>query len=135
MRKTYAQTVIEWRAALCIQAFWRNYKLKARIKANSYIRSHLNSLKSNVLYIEETIYLNIAYIFAKCFSKKKFKEQFFDFYFTNDYKCQVTYTHNFLEETGYQELEFWKNDPNALIHFVDEPCRVKDFNEIVNYNK
>lgn len=65
MKKTYAQRVIEWRAVLCIQAYWRNYKLKARIKANANVKSHVKSVNSNVIYLEETAYLNIDYIFSK----------------------------------------------------------------------
>jgi hypothetical protein len=86
MKKSYAQVIIEWRASLCIQAYWRNYKLKARIRANSNIRAHIKSIKSKRLFLEETIYLNIAYIFSNCIKKRKFKEQFFDFFFTNEYK-------------------------------------------------
>lgn len=79
MKKTYAQTIIEWRAVLCIQAYWHNYKLKARIKANSNVRNHVKCINSSTIYLEETIYLNLDYIFAKCMGKRKFKEQFFDF--------------------------------------------------------
>jgi len=135
MKKSYAQTVIEWRAVLCIQAYWRTYKLKARIKANSAIKSHINSIKSNVLYIEETIYLNISYIFLKCFDKRKFKEQFFDFHFNENHNCFINYHNNFADSEGYREAYLWKNEPNALIHFAEKPCEVKDFNKIINYSK
>ena len=100
---------------------------------NSNIRNHILSIKSNTIFLEETIYLNIIYIFSKCLLK--FKEQYFDFYFTDEYKCQITFHKGYFEPGIYCEAEFWKNDPNALVHFVPSMCQVKDFNTIVNYNK
>ncbi|CAI2372624.1 unnamed protein product [Moneuplotes crassus] len=133
MRKTYVQTLIEWRASLCIQAYWRSYKFKARIKANSTIRNHMKSIQSNVLYLEENIYLNITYIFQKCLEKRKFKEQFFNFYFTSDYQCKIRYHQKFPQHIIPTDEEYWSDIPNALVHFVEKPCTIKDFNEIVDY--
>ena len=133
LKKSYAKTIIEWRAVLWIQAYWRSYKIKARIRMNSNIRSHISTIKTSTIYLEETIYLNIMFIFSKWLLK--FKEQFFDFYFTDEYKWQTTFHKGYFDSGIYGEVEFWKNDPNALVHFVPYMCQVKDFNTIVNYNK
>lgn len=78
--------------------------------------------------------MNLHYIFNKCLAKRKFKEQFFDFYFTPNYRCKIIPHQDYSVELP-AEQEFWKNDPGALVHFVETPCKIRDFNSIVNYNK
>jgi hypothetical protein len=67
--------------------------------------------------------------------RRKFKEQFFDFYFTPMYNCVLEDHQIFHDDINYVEQEYWKNIPNALVHFVETPCEVKDFNDIVDYKK
>jgi hypothetical protein len=61
-RKDYTRTslpiykIIQRRAALCVQSWWSNMKLKKRMNALSNIRKHAMQITSNEIFIEQTMY-------------------------------------------------------------------------------
>jgi hypothetical protein len=54
--------LIKNRAALCMQAWWRSLKLTRRIKYLASLKSYLHKIDSNVIYLEETMYLELPRI-------------------------------------------------------------------------
>ena len=73
--------IINKRAAHCIQKRWSNWKFVKRINALTYIHRHINSIQSNRLYIEQSIYSSLDEIAAKVHRQFRFIEQslLFDF--------------------------------------------------------
>lgn len=66
--------IINSRAAICIQQQWSSWKLKKRMKALSNIKAHIDSIQSNCLYLEQTIYKNLNEIAARVHSQYRFLE-------------------------------------------------------------
>ena len=63
------------------------------------------------------------------------KEQFFDFYFDEEYNCLINQHNEYSDHNGCLQGSFWKNLHAALVHFVETPCKIKDFNKIVNHDR
>jgi hypothetical protein len=84
------EQLINKRAIFCIQAFWRNYKMKRRLKALSQISrivtpsSKSRPIDSCKIYIEKNIYMHIEEIVEKLKSKPRFHEQFSQFMFAQE---------------------------------------------------
>ena len=60
--------IIEKRAANCIQAIWSDWKIKKRMIALQNIKTHIDRIDSNAIYIEQSIYQNLNEIAAKIHS-------------------------------------------------------------------
>jgi len=74
-------TIIEKRAAHCIQSVWSDWKIKKRMTALVAIKRHVEAIDSPRVYIEQSLYQNLNEIAAKVHSQYRFMEQsvMFDF--------------------------------------------------------
>ena len=74
--------LIKNRAVLCMQAWWRSLKLARRIKYLATLKSYLHKIDSNVIYLEETMYLELPRIIRELTEKStRLAEQFIAFAF------------------------------------------------------
>ena len=55
----FQKEIIRNRASLCMQAWWRSLRLTRRIKFLATLKTYLNKVDSNVIYMEETLYLEL----------------------------------------------------------------------------
>ena len=84
------EKLVRKRAIYCIQQFWRNYKMKRRLRALSEISkivtpSHNSRpIDSSKIYIELNLYTHIEEIVEKIKGKPRFHEQFSSFMFSQD---------------------------------------------------
>lgn len=77
--------VIEHRAALCIQADWRYFKVTRRFKFLHNLKVYLDKIDSKVIYMEEMLYLNIEDIVRQIKEKStKLMDQFISFSFDTE---------------------------------------------------
>lgn len=75
----FAEMVVERRAASLLQSYWSYLLLRKRLHALSSIKKYLNRIHSNVLYMEEWLYLNLEHITQIHTKHTRFQEQFIDF--------------------------------------------------------
>ena len=66
--------IIEKRAANCIQSVWSDWKIKKRMGALQRIKNHIDRIDSNVLYLEQSVYMNLNEICAKIHNQYRFTE-------------------------------------------------------------
>ena len=84
----FSLSLIKNRAALCMQAWWRSLKLTRRIKFLSTLKGYLHKIDSNVIYMEETMYLELPRIIHELTEKStRLAEQFIAFAFEPNTRC------------------------------------------------
>lgn len=114
----FSLSLIKNRAALCMQAWWRSIKLTRRIKFLSTLKGYLHKIDSNVIYMEETMYLELPRIIHELTEKStRLAEQFIAFAFEPNTRCILI--RNLKIERFEQDLvPNWVLDdktPNALV--------------------
>ncbi len=67
--------ILVQRATVCVQQWWKNRKLRARLFALAEISSYLKRIESKTVYIEESVYLNLERICDTVRSYSTFPEQ------------------------------------------------------------
>ena len=78
----FQKEIIRNRASLCMQAWWRSLRLTRRIKFLATLKTYLNKVDSNVIYMEETLYLELPNLIQEIAQKStRFVEQYVAFGF------------------------------------------------------
>ncbi|CDW85131.1 leucine-rich repeat and iq domain-containing protein 3 [Stylonychia lemnae] len=76
------EQIIENRASLCLQSRWKNLKVTRRFKFLHNLKIYLEKIDSNVIYLEEQIYLQLPTIIQNINSRStKFTDQFIKYQF------------------------------------------------------
>jgi hypothetical protein len=83
---TFNDRIVERRAIIFIQKWWQWKKLKNRINALTKIGLYLNKINSNVLYIEENLYVSLEKITSDINSGTIFPEQTIQFDFMQGFQ-------------------------------------------------
>jgi hypothetical protein len=68
------ELVVQKRSVLCIIEWWKYNKMIKTINAKGYIGKHVREIKSNEIYLEQTIYQNINKIVSEAHDALRFKE-------------------------------------------------------------
>ena len=153
--------LIEKRAIYCIQDFWRNYKMKRRLKALSEISRIITPsaksrpIDSAKIYIEKNIYMNIERIMEKVKRRPRFHEQFSSFMFAEEtlwvnphplmdgvirypdhLSCPDWFILDLFKCPKYHQKPLHINDPLSLFHYATAGFgEIKRYNDIVDYNQ
>jgi len=86
----FSYSMIKNRAALCMQAWWRSMKLTRRIRFLTMLKPYLAKIDSNVIYMEETMYLELPRIIHELTIKStRLLEQFIAFSFEPNSRCII----------------------------------------------
>jgi len=127
------------------------------MKALSNIKAHIDSIQSNCLYLEQSIYQNLNEIAARVHSQYRFLEQSIMFDFNpHTYQIYMQVQENFPQDGSdigrYKSIAVprWFNLPLktpdfmqtqnmnnllALFHFNVGDCRVVPASQIINYQR
>jgi hypothetical protein len=82
VQQRFTQVITRNRASLCMQAWWRSLKLTRRIRFLASLRPYLSRLDSNVIYLEETMYLEMPRLIHEItLHSTRFLEQYVAFSF------------------------------------------------------
>jgi len=115
--------LIKNRAALCMQSWWRSLKLTRRIKYLASLKNYLSKIDSNVIYLEETMYLELPRIIHELTEKStRLAEQFIAFAFEPNNR-QIIIRNLKIDRFEQELVPFWVLDdktPNALAKYVED---------------
>jgi hypothetical protein len=147
--------IIKRRAALCVQSWWSNMKLRKRMLALQNIRNHVMKINSHEIYIEQTIYQHIDQVVDIASRGFRFEEQAIMFDFNTEHfgiKMQVEEDLNIKGVRRFtdcsvprwfdirlQPPEFehtpYMNILRAIFHFNQGDCEIVPSTNVINYKK
>lgn len=107
-RLIISEKILVRRAVVCMQQWWKNRKIRLRMKALTDLNKYIHHINDRILYLEENIYLKLESIIYEVKNHQTFLEQNLHFDI-KDHSVKAIIDPRFDKINRYSEyaLPFW----------------------------